>query len=123
MPENHDPLAWLVQHATILGLFGADQGANDCAVGAPDGVEAARAIFLQPDEGAWDVELLLSVKGAAMGPPAMRPDDQGQHAENTVASRRSIANRASSRRTWINNCDIRKYCQTHWMSRLSRNRY
>ena len=118
VPENHDTLAWLVQHAAatinchrigvdgrtpfhrrthknfrrvtpvgqtvvwmatgkdasrigaesrwrggiFLGLFGADQGANDCAVGTPDGVEAARAIKLEPAESAWDVELLLSVK-------------------------------------------------------------
>ena len=84
----------------FLGLFGAGQDANDYAVGTPDGVEAARAIKLEPDESAWDVELLLSVKGATMGPQAARPDDQGQNAENIAASRSSPANRASTRRRW-----------------------
>ena len=37
----------------FLGLYGAGQCANDHAVGAPDGVEAARAIKLEPDESAW----------------------------------------------------------------------
>ena len=33
----------------------AGQGANDNAVGTPDGVEPTRAIKLEPDESAWDV--------------------------------------------------------------------
>ena len=48
--------------AFFLGLFGAWQRANDYAVGTPDGMEAARAIKLEPDESAWDV-LLSSLKG------------------------------------------------------------
>ena len=66
------------------GLFGAGQGANDYAVGAPDGVEAARAIMLEPDDSAWDAELLLS----AMELPwdrKRRDPTMGQRAENTVA--------------------------------------
>ena len=47
----------------FLGLFGAGQGANDYSVGTPDGVEAARAIKLEPDVSARDVELILSVVG------------------------------------------------------------
>ena len=40
----------------FLGLFGAGQGANDYAVGTPDGVEVWHG-------RSWDVELLLSVQG------------------------------------------------------------
>ena len=36
--------------------------ADEYAIGTPDGVEAARAIKLEPDESARVVEFLLSVK-------------------------------------------------------------
>ena len=49
------------REGVFLELCGT-QDANDDAVGAPDGVEAARAIKLEPDEGSCDVELLLCVK-------------------------------------------------------------
>ena len=68
----------------FLGLSGAGQDANDYA--------RARRKCLE--RGASP----LACEGAAMGPQATRPDDQGQHAENTVASRSSVADRASSRR-------------------------
>ena len=64
----------------LLELFGAGQGANDCSVGAPDGVEAARTFKLEPDGSAWDVELLLSVKVLPWG-RKRRHRRQGQHAE------------------------------------------
>ena len=64
-------------------------------------------------------------EGAAMGPQATRLDVQGQHAENTVASKSSHANSASSRRRWRarkrswlvtgvhqKDVEIPKYCQT-----------
>ena len=57
---------------------GAGQRAINFAVGAPNGVEATRAIKLEPDESAWDVER-LECEGA-------------QRAENIVAGRRSFAN-------------------------------
>jgi hypothetical protein len=45
----------------FLGLYW--RGPNDYAVGTPDGVMAARAIKLMPEEDAWDSELVLAVKG------------------------------------------------------------
>ena len=77
-----------------MGLFGAGQGANDCTVGTPDGDAAKQAIKLEPDDSAWDVEHLWSVKELPLD--RKRRDDQGQRAENTVASRSSFANRRSS---------------------------
>ena len=62
--------------ASSLDLFGAGQGANDYAVGTSDGVEAARAIKLEPDESAWDVGLPWDRKRS-------RPDDRGQRVEKT----------------------------------------
>ena len=46
----------------FLGWFGAGQGANEYAIGTLGGVEAGRAVKLEPEERAWPVELLLSVK-------------------------------------------------------------
>ena len=120
IPEDHDVLAWLVQHAAatvnwfrpgtdgktpyelrygkkmrrpvapfgqkvwwmsaqkhvsrigsesrwqegiFLGIFGVGMGAADYAIGTPEGVKAGRAIKLVPEVDAWDVELLLAVKG------------------------------------------------------------
>ena len=74
--------------APFLGLLGVRQGANDYAVGAPDGVEAARVIELEPNESAWDEELLLSMNWLSWD--GTRPDDQGQHVENTVANKNSF---------------------------------
>ena len=47
----------------FLGVLGGGGGANDYAIGTPDGVITARAIKLMPAAEAWDVELLLSVRG------------------------------------------------------------
>ena len=47
----------------FLGLIGGGSGANDYAIGTPDGVVSGRAIKLLPAGSAWDPELLLSVKG------------------------------------------------------------
>ena len=83
----------------FLGLFGAGQGAIDHSFGAPGGVDAARAIKLEPDASAWEV--LLECAGAAMGPQATRPIDQGRRAENTVACRSFVAEKASGRTTGV----------------------
>ena len=85
MVENHDTLAWLVstrqQQSIGTALAWTDEHLSEegrarafdewlhhsdrmsCGFRTPDGVEAARAIKLEPDESAWDLELLLSVKG------------------------------------------------------------
>ena len=44
-------------------MLGHGGGANDYAIGTPDGVVPGRAIKLMPESDAWDVELLLAVKG------------------------------------------------------------
>ena len=46
----------------MLGVFDAGQAAIDNTIGTPDGLEAGRAMKLEPEESAWEVELLLSVK-------------------------------------------------------------
>ena len=50
----------------------------------------------------------LECEGAAMGPQTTRPDDKGQRAEKTVASRGSFANRVSSRRWTAKSGDYKK---------------
>ena len=57
------------------GSFGAGLGANDYAVGTPQGVEAARALKLEPHEIACCVEASLDEEGGAMGPQSKRPDE------------------------------------------------
>ena len=47
------------QEGIFLGILGGGVGASDYAIGAPDGVQPARAIKMD----AWDIELLLAVKG------------------------------------------------------------
>ena len=47
----------------FLGVIGGGLGANNYAIGTPEGVKAGRAIKLVPQEECWDSELLLSVKG------------------------------------------------------------
>ena len=59
----HTSAESLWREGIFRALFGAGQGATDNAVGTPDRVEAPRAIKLGPDESAWDLERLLSVKG------------------------------------------------------------
>ena len=49
------------QGGIFLGILGV--GASDHATGTPDGVQPARAIKMVPEIDAWDIELLLAVKG------------------------------------------------------------
>ena len=51
------------QEGIFLGILGGGVGASDYAVGTPDGVQPARAIKMVPEVDAWDIELLLAVKG------------------------------------------------------------
>ena len=51
------------QEGIFLGILGGGVGASDYAIGAPDGVQRARAIKMVPEIDAWDIELLLAVKG------------------------------------------------------------
>ena len=47
----------------LSGILGGGVGASDYAIGAPDGVQPGRAIKMVPEIDAWDIELLLAVKG------------------------------------------------------------
>ena len=51
------------QEGIFLGILGGGVGAGDYAIGTPDGVQPARAIKMVPEIDAWDIELLLAVKG------------------------------------------------------------
>ena len=51
------------QEGIFLGILGGGVGASDYAIGTPDGVQPARAIKILPEIDAWDIELLLAVKG------------------------------------------------------------
>ena len=51
------------QKGIFLGILGVGVGASDYAIGTPDEVQTARAIKFVPESDAWDVELLLTVKG------------------------------------------------------------
>ena len=51
------------QEGIFLGILGGGVGASDYAIGTPDGVQPARAIKMVPEIDAWDIELLLAVKG------------------------------------------------------------
>ena len=51
------------QEGIFLGILGGGVGASDYAIGTPDGVQPARAIKMVPEIEAWDIELLLAVKG------------------------------------------------------------
>ena len=51
------------QEGIFLGILGGGVGASDYAIGTPDGVQPARAINMVPEIDAWDIELLLAVKG------------------------------------------------------------
>ena len=47
----------------FLGILGVGVGASDFAIGTPDGVQPARAIKMVLEIDAWDIKLLLAVKG------------------------------------------------------------
>ena len=51
------------QEGIFLGILGGGVGASDYAIGTPDGVQPARVIKMVPEIDAWDIELLLAVKG------------------------------------------------------------
>ena len=51
------------QEGIFLGIHSGGVGASDYAIGTPDGVQPARAIKMVPEIDAWDIELLLAVKG------------------------------------------------------------
>ena len=51
------------QEGIFLGILRGGVGASDFAIGTPDGVQPARAIKMVPEIDAWDIELLLAVKG------------------------------------------------------------
>ena len=51
------------QEGIFLGILGSGVGAIDYAFGTLDGVQPARAIKMVPEIDAWDIELLLAVKG------------------------------------------------------------
>ena len=51
------------QEGIFLGILGGGVGASDYAIGTPDGLQPARAIKMVPEIHAWDIELLLAVKG------------------------------------------------------------
>ena len=51
------------QEGIFLGILGGGVGASDHAIGTPDGVQPAPAIKMVLKIDAWDVELLLAVKG------------------------------------------------------------
>ena len=51
------------QEGIFLGILGDGVGASDYAIGTPDGVQPARAIKMAHEIDAWDIELLLAVKG------------------------------------------------------------
>ena len=51
------------QEGIFLGILGGGVGASDYATGSPDGVQPARAIKMVPEIDAWNIELLLAVKG------------------------------------------------------------
>ena len=51
------------QEGIILGILDGGVGASNYAIGTPDGVQLARATKMVPEIGAWDIELLLAVKG------------------------------------------------------------
>ena len=44
------------QEGIFLGILGGGVGASDYAIGAPDGVQPARAIKMVPEIDAWDIE-------------------------------------------------------------------
>ena len=51
------------QEGIFLGILGGRVGASDYAIGTPDGVQPARAMKMVPEIDAWDIDLLLAVKG------------------------------------------------------------
>ena len=51
------------QEGIFLGILGGGVGASDFAIGTPDGVQPARAIKMVLGIDAWDIELVLAVKG------------------------------------------------------------
>ena len=51
------------QEGIFLGILGGGVGASDYAIATPDGVQPARAIKVVLEIDAWDIELLLTVKG------------------------------------------------------------
>ena len=85
-----------------LELFRRWARCKNHAVGAPDGVETAQAIGLEPDEGVWDVELLWSVNvfhGSASAGARRSGSGCREHC-CPPAGVPFFANRASSRRRW-----------------------
>ena len=47
----------------FLVILGGGVGASDYAIGTPDGVQPAGAIKMLLEIDAWNIELLLAVKG------------------------------------------------------------
>ena len=82
----------------FLGLCCAGQSANDDAVEPPDGVKAARAIKLEADESAWDVELHLSVKGRLWDRKRRDPTIRVSVPRTPLPSGVPFANRVSRRK-------------------------
>ena len=63
------------------GILGGGVGVSGCAIETPDGMQTARAIKLVLESDAWDIELLLAVKGLPWARrrayPAASPSSRG----------------------------------------------
>ena len=61
------------QDGIFQGILGGGVGASDYAIGTPHRVQPARAIKMVPEIDAWDIELLLAVKGPGIvGEPILQ---------------------------------------------------
>ena len=85
------------QEGIFLGILDGGVGASDHAIGTPDGVQPARAIKMVPEIDAWDIELLLAVKGL---PWDRRRADPA--ATNSSPGSRGVRQSTSCRHLWEN---------------------
>ena len=102
------------QEGIFLGVLGAGDGASDCAIGTPDGVQPARAIKMVLEIDAWDIEPVGS-QGTSKGSLASRPcsENSSPSFRSTTRARLASCGRTSgprARRVYIRrDVEIRKY--------------
>ena len=91
-------------------------GASDCAIGTPDGVQLARAIRMVLEIDAWDIELLLAVKGTSLGSSASRPCSTNSSPGSRSAARARLASTCGLRGPDRDEYGVTIGCEGAWPS-------